>query len=99
MIFSEKLRFTFFKKMTGFVHSNDIFDYFVNVVCSVRANNLHTYSIGVALIAVFNEHQQNFISYCFKCCIYRLLVQTLFLRGYRNIGYISNSNVNLVILA
>lgn len=83
--------------MTGFVHSNDIFDYF-DVVCSVRANNLHTYSIGVALIAVFNEHQQNFISYCFKCRIYRLLVQTLFLR-YRNIGYISNSNVNSVILA
>ena len=83
--------------MTGFVHSNDIFDYF-DVVCSVRANNLHTYSIGVALIAVFNEHQQNFIYHCFKCRIYRLLVQTLFLR-YRNIGYISNSNVNSVILA
>ena len=61
MIFSEKLRFTFFKKMTGFVHSNYIFDYF-DAVCSVRANNLHTYSIGAALIADFNEHQQNFIS-------------------------------------
>ena len=35
--------------MIVFVHSDDVFNYFENIVCPVRANNLHPYSIAVAL--------------------------------------------------
>ena len=46
----------------------------------------------------FEEHCQNFTCYCFKCRIHRLLGRTLLLRGFKNVYYFSNSNVNLVIL-
>ena len=78
--------------MSGFVHSHNIFNYFENVICPVRANNLHPYSTPVALrftSAIFKEHFQNYACYYFKCRIPHLLAETLISKGYTNIAYIS----------
>ena len=71
--------------VTVTVNPEDIFDYFENIVCLVRANNLHTYSIGLALrysSKIFDEHSKEYRCCCFKCRIHQLLAETRISRGY-----------------
>ena len=82
------------------VNPEKILDYFENVVCTVRANNLHTYSVGLALrysSRIFVEHSKEYRCRCFKCRIHQLLAKTIISRGYRNIIYISGCR-NVIIL-
>ena len=73
------------------VNPEDIFDYFENVVCPVRANNLHMYSISLVLkysSKIFDKHSKEYHCRCFKCRIHQLMTETMISRSYRNIIYI-----------
>ena len=87
--------------MSCFIKPEEVFNYFDNVVCPRKAKMLHSFCIAAILkqtSVYFEEHCQNFTCYCFKFRIHRLLGLTLLLRGFKNVYYFSDSNVNLVIL-
>ena len=80
--------------MSRFITPDKVFDYFDNVVSPTRTNMLHLKQTSV----YFEEHCQNFTCYCSKRRIHRFLGQVLLARGYRNIHYLCNICIHLVIL-
>ena len=80
--------------MSRFITPDKVFDYFDNVVSPTRTNMLHLKQTSV----YFEEHSQNFTCYCNKRRIHRFLGQVLLARGYRNIHYLCNICIHLVIL-
>ena len=87
--------------MSAHVQPYDIFEYFDNVVNFTKAQNLHVFSIAVTLqyhSGMFKEHSKTYYCHCFKCRIYRLLIQTLLQKGYKNILYITGNCKAIVLL-
>ena len=80
--------------MSRFITPDKVSDYFDNVVSPTRTNMLHLKQTSV----YFEEHCQNFTCYCSKRRIHRFLGQVLLARGYRNIHYLCNICIHLVIL-
>ena len=80
--------------MSRFITPDKVFDYFDNVVSPTRTNMLHLKQTSV----YFEEQCQNFTCYCSKRRINRFLGHVLLARGYRNIHYLCNICIHLVIL-
>ena len=87
--------------MSFFIKPEEVFNYFDNVVCPTKAKMLQSFCIAAILkqtSVYFEEPCQNFMCYCFKFRIHRLLGRTLLLRGFKYVYYFSDSNINLLIL-
>ena len=77
--------------MSVTINPEHTFDYFENVACPVRANNMYKYSICLSLkysSKIFDEYSKEYRCRCFKCRIHQLLAETMICRGYRKIIYI-----------
>lgn len=86
--------------MIVFVHSDDVFNYFENIVCPSEGKQFTSVfhcSCFMLYSSFFEEHSRNYKCFCFKCRIHKLLIETLISKGYRNIIYISG-NYNVIIL-
>ena len=70
------------------IYPDKIFDYFGGIINSVKLRDLYSYSVTTALFYIKNiieKRSENYICHCFKCIMFRELMEELDSRGYKNL--------------
>ena len=88
-----------FSKMSINIRPTDIFLYFDNHVCYLKAKRIRSLCVARCIRYIATQtrrHNSEYKCYCFKCHIWQMLIYVLFSRGHLRLMFIIMPNNFLV---